>query len=166
MICIYLGNQAAKPVDLGVFLVQLWCNRHGKDGFCRLNGQSWVDPIERMDGIFPQIQGVQSFLPIRSQTLYPLSYGCVFRIIPSPGRKVNFRIINVLEIILGTTGLFIPVRYGCTAGDEESGPGVNLALLVPDSGYFQILTPPAHPTKFMLNRVLFSLEGHQDESPS
>jgi len=39
------------------------------------------------------------------------------------------------------------------------------ALLVSVPGNYQTLTPPARPTMFMLNSVLFSLEGHQDESP-
>ena len=70
-------NQAAKPVDLGVVLVQLWCKWGGKDGNYAPNGQIIVNSIERMDTVFPQIQDGQSSRTIRSQTLYPLSYGCV-----------------------------------------------------------------------------------------
>jgi len=39
-------------------------------------GQIVVNSIERMDMVFPQIQDGHPFRTIRSQTLYPLSYGC------------------------------------------------------------------------------------------
>ena len=57
--------------------MQLWCNWDGKDGLCALDGQIVVNSIERMDGNYPHGKDVQSFRPIRSQTPYPLSYGCV-----------------------------------------------------------------------------------------
>ena len=50
LIFISWENQAANPVDLVSDLVQLWCNWVGKD--------------------------IQFPRPIRSQTLFPLSYGC------------------------------------------------------------------------------------------
>ena len=50
-------NRVANPLEVidisGVVLVQLWCNWHGKDGYCALDGQNVVLSIERMDGIFP-----------------------------------------------------------------------------------------------------------------
>jgi len=55
----------------------LWCNQDGKDGNYALYGMFFVKSIERMDIIFPQIQDGQPSRTIRSQTLYPLSYGCV-----------------------------------------------------------------------------------------
>jgi hypothetical protein len=58
--------------------VQPWCNQGGKDGNYGRNGQIAVNSIERMDTVFPQIQDGQSSRTIRSQTLYPLSYGCVW----------------------------------------------------------------------------------------
>ena len=42
-------NQAAKPVELGAFLVQPWCNQGGKNGNYGRNGQFAVNSIERMD---------------------------------------------------------------------------------------------------------------------
>ena len=73
--------RAAKPVDLGAVLVQFWCNWGGKDGFCALDGLFLVDSIERVEGNFPHGKDFQSSRPIRSQTLYPLSYGCVVGIL-------------------------------------------------------------------------------------
>jgi hypothetical protein len=57
--------------------VQRWCNWDGKDRFYAHNGQIVVNSIERMDVVFPQTQDGHTSLTIRSQTLYPLSYGCV-----------------------------------------------------------------------------------------
>ena len=72
-----LLDRAAIPVDLGADLVQPWCNQDGKDGNYALCGQFAVNSIERMDVVFPQIQDGHPVHTIRSQTLYPLSYGCV-----------------------------------------------------------------------------------------
>jgi hypothetical protein len=66
-----VAGGACKPV-------QLWCNQRGKDGNYGLNGHSLVDPIERMNINYPHKRCVQSPHRIRSQTLYPLSYGCVW----------------------------------------------------------------------------------------
>jgi len=55
--------------------VQLWCNWDGKDGDYALYGQIVVNSIERMDGNFPHGKDVHLPRPIRSQSLYPLSYG-------------------------------------------------------------------------------------------
>ena len=64
----FILNRAAKPVDLGVVLVQLWCNWDGKDGNYGRNGQIVVNSIERMGVVFPHIHDGQSPLTIRSQT--------------------------------------------------------------------------------------------------
>jgi hypothetical protein len=96
--------RAAKPVDLGVDLVQRRCNWDGRDGNYARYGQVTVNSIESMDGNYPHGRDFQSTRPIRSQTLYPLSYGCVSRIIPDSEVKVNFRSLSMLEIIFETTG--------------------------------------------------------------
>ena len=84
-------NQAAKPVDLCVYLVQAWCIYCGKDRKYANNGQITVNSIERMDRIFPHGRGLQLPRTIRSQKFIlssirranayrrtnPLSYGCV-----------------------------------------------------------------------------------------
>ena len=62
-----------------------WCNWGGKDGFSALGGQFLVNSIERMDDIFPHGKDLHLCRPIRSQMLYPLSYGCVM------GRLYLFR---------------------------------------------------------------------------
>ena len=72
-------QQNCHPVSpQGAFLVQLWCKQGGKDGNYGRNGQIAANSIERMDTVFPQIQDGQSSRTIRSQTLYPLSYGCMW----------------------------------------------------------------------------------------
>ena len=101
--------------------VQFWCNRDGKGGFCGLNGQLGVDSIERVDTVFPQIQDGQSSRTIRSQTLYPLNYGCVWMYYPAEWGTVKFldkraafimwsvcnnisltnKDISILEVVLG-----------------------------------------------------------------
>jgi hypothetical protein len=47
-----------------------------KGGFYTLDRQIVVNSIERMDGFYPHGKDFQFIRPIRSQTLYPLSYGC------------------------------------------------------------------------------------------
>jgi len=49
------------------FLVQFWCNGDGKDGNYALDGQSWVDTIERMDRNYPHIHCVHLSRTIRNQ---------------------------------------------------------------------------------------------------
>jgi hypothetical protein len=99
-----VGGEAGIRSVRGQFSVQFWCNQCGKDGIYGLNGRSLVDPIERKDGNYPYKPCVQAPHRIRSQTLYPLSYGCVSRIIPDSEVKVNFRSLSMLEIIFETTG--------------------------------------------------------------
>jgi len=68
------------PIQLGWwFLAQFWCNWDGKGGLCGLDRFSLVISIERLDIIYPHGKDVQSTRPIRTQTLYPLSYGYVGR---------------------------------------------------------------------------------------
>ena len=62
-------------------MVQSWCNWHGRDGIYALGGQFGLYPIERIDGIFPYGKDLHLCRPIRSQTLYPLSCGCVCKTI-------------------------------------------------------------------------------------
>ena len=77
-----VGNEAAiRSRAQRVFLVQPWCNKGGKDGFCGLNGRFCVDSIERKDGNLPHIRCVSPSQTFRSQLLYPLSYGCVVEIL-------------------------------------------------------------------------------------
>jgi len=71
LIFISWENQAANPVDLVSDLVQFWCNWHGEDGFCALDGQIVVNSIERMDAAFPHGKDVQLCRPIQDQMNLP-----------------------------------------------------------------------------------------------
>ena len=57
--------------------MQCGCNWDGKDGLYALDGQIVVNSIESMDGYYSHGKDFQSYRPIRSQTLYPLSYGAL-----------------------------------------------------------------------------------------
>ena len=68
-----IDNEKIKPPNQlvlfgGYSLVQFWCNWHGKDGFCALDGLNLAFSIERMDCIFPHGKDYQISRPIRNQT--------------------------------------------------------------------------------------------------
>jgi len=61
---VFLLYRVAKPVE---FMGGSWCNWHGKDGICALDGKNVVLSIERMGDIFPHRKDFQFFRTIRSQ---------------------------------------------------------------------------------------------------
>jgi hypothetical protein len=64
-------KRAANSVKLGAVLVQLWCNKGGKDGNYARNGRFAVNSIEGMDSDFHHKQDGHSQHKIRSQTARP-----------------------------------------------------------------------------------------------
>ena len=93
--------------------MQLWCNWGGKDRFCALDGLFLVHSIERMEWDFLHGKDAHNLRPIRNQTLYPLSYGCmVGRLYLFRGEKSrNASAADLLGSILGFSGA-IKARNG------------------------------------------------------